>query len=422
VLRRWLGSRPGLTAAAAFAVSRVLLLFWYAPQPTDIRIYFGWVVQAAAGRTAYVDFPVEYPPLAWWVLQLPSTVDRLAYYFRFRALMAAADLGSFALLAWIVSKRRPSLLTLFAWIYAGTTLILAHELYDRLDMGVLLCASAALAAWLAATPGGRDIRALAPRSRWWLAGAYAAVGLGTAYKLFPAVLAPLFAVSEIMTRARLRAVLLRTVLFACVAAAPVALCWWHIGRPAFGFLDYHGARGLEIGSTWATVMWVLSLAGHPASVVIRFGSWELAGGAEAALSRAASLSMVLVPLLLTAWACALGGRFDRQRAYAQAALALSGVVVVSKVFSPQFLLWAIPVITLVAVEACATTRRFVAVGAWLLASAALTLLIYEGGGSVELRVMSTWVMVTLLVRNAMYVSLWVYLAALLARGDLRPRP
>jgi hypothetical protein len=422
VLRRWLGSRPGLTAAVAFAVSRALLLFWYAPQPTDIRIYFGWIVQAAAGRTAYADFPVEYPPLAWWVMQLPGTVDRLTYYFRFRAFMAAADLVSFVLLAWIVSKRRPSLLTFFAWIYIGTTLILAHELYDRLDMGVLLCASAALAAWLAATPGGRDARAFAPCSKRWLAGAYAAVGLGTAYKLFPAVLAPLFAVSEITTRTRFRAVMLRAVLFACVAAAPVALSSWHIGRAAFGFLDYHGARGLEIGSTWASVMWVLSLLGHPASVVIRFGSWELTGGAEAVLSRAASLSMILMPLLLTAWACALGGRFDRQRAHVQAALALSGVVVVSKVFSPQFLLWAIPVITLVAVEACATTRRFLAVGAWLLASASLTLLIYEGGGSVELRAMSTWVMATLFVRNAMYVSLWVYLAVLLARHDLGPRP
>jgi hypothetical protein len=379
-------------------------------------------LQAASGRTAYVDFPVEYPPLAWWVMQLPGTVDRLAYYFRFRALMAAADVFSFALLAWIVSKRRPSFLTPFAWIYIGATLILAHELYDRLDMGVLLCASAAFAAWLAARPGAQAVRGLAPGSGWPLAGAYTAAGLGTAYKLFPAVMAPLFAVSELVTRARFRPVILRTALFACVAAAPVALSYWQIGRPAFGFLDYHGARGLEIGSTWASVMWMLTLAGHPASVAIRFGSWELVGEAEAAVSLAASLSLVLVPLLLTVWACALGGRFDRERAHAQAALALSGVVVVSRVFSPQFLVWAIPVIALVAVEACATTRRFVAVGAWLLGSAALTLLIYEGGGSVELRAMSTWVMVALLVRNVMYVSLWVCLAASLARGDLRLRP
>ena len=112
--------------ALAFAISRALLLFWYDPQPTDIRIYFGWVVQAAGGRTAFVDFPVEYPPLAWWVMQVPGTIDRLAYYFRFRALMAGADVVSFALLAWIVSRRRPAFLTLFAWTYIGATLILAH--------------------------------------------------------------------------------------------------------------------------------------------------------------------------------------------------------------------------------------------------------------------------------------------------------
>jgi len=404
--------------ALAFAISRALLLFWYDPQPTDIRIYFGWVVQAAGGRTAFVDFPVEYPPLAWWVMQVPGTIDRLAYYFRFRALMAGADVVSFALLAWIVSRRRPAFLTLFAWTYMGATLILAHELYDRLDMGVLLCASAALAAWLAAPQVPPSVRRLAPGASWWLAGAYAAAGAGTAYKLFPAVIAPFFAVSELLTRTRFRPVVLRAALFAGVAAAPAALSYWHIGAPAFSFLDYHGARGLEIGSTWASVMWVLSLAGRPASVVIRFGSWELAGEAEAVVSRVASLSMVLLPLLLAAWAFALRGRFDRERAYAQALLALTGVVVVSKVFSPQFLLWAIPVIGLAAVEAAATRRRFLAAGVWLLVSAALTLLVYEGGGSVELRAMSTWVMAALLARNAMYVSLWVYLVVLFARRDL----
>jgi hypothetical protein len=447
-LRRWLGSAAGLTVAAAFAISRAALLFWYAPHPTDIRIYFGWIVQAAAGRIPYADFPVEYPPFAWWVMLLPGTADRLAYYFRFRVLMAAADIFSFALLVWIVSRRRPSLLTSFACVYIGTTLILAHELYDRLDMGVLLFAAVALAAWLAARPGADVPRssiqgpaqsivsstdherpgvreARSPKAGWWLAGAYAAAGLGTGYKLFPAVVVPLFLVSELLTRARLRSVILRLVLFVCVAAGPVALTYWRIGGPAVSFLGYHGARGLEIGSTWASAMWLLSLAGQPAIVVIRFGSWELAGAAEAAFSRAASLSMILVPVLLTAWAVMLRGRFDAGRSYAQAALALAGVVIASKVFSPQFLLWAIPVIALAAVEVCATKRRFLAVGGGLLVSAALTLLIYEGGGSEELRIMRPWVMLALLTRNVMYVSLWLYLAGAFVRRDwnrTHPRP
>jgi 4-amino-4-deoxy-L-arabinose transferase-like glycosyltransferase len=384
-------------------------LFWYAPHPTDIRIYFGWIMQAAAGRTAFRDFPVEYPPLAWWVMQLPGTVNRLAYYFRFRALMAGGDLVSFALLVWIVSKRRPSFLTPFACVYIGITLILAHELYDRLDMGVLFFTALALAAWTAAPRS--------PHASWWLAGAYVAVGLGTAYKLFPAVVALLFVLSELLTRARVRSVVLRVALFVGTAVGPVALTYWRVGRPALNFLDYHAARGLEIGSTWASVMWLLSRAGYPAEVVIRFGSWELAGRAEGAVLRAASVSMVLLPSLLAAWALVLRGRFNGERAVAQAALAVAGIVVVSKVFSPQFLLWAIPAITLAAVDACATKLRFLAVGLWLLICAALTLLIYEGGGSAELGIMSTWVMLALLARNVMYVSLWVYLAGAFVKRD-----
>jgi hypothetical protein len=412
-------------------------LFWYAPHPSDIRIYFGWIMQVAAGRTAFVDFPVEYPPLAWWVMQIPGTVDRLAYFFRFRALMAAADIVSFALLTWLVSKRRPSFTTPFACVYLGATLILAHELYDRLDMGVLLFTALALAAWIAARPGGQvpetSERRLAqgssnrdspivqesgsPHANWWLAGAYVAAGLGTAYKLFPAVVGLVFLMSELLTRARVRLILLRVVLFLGTAAGPVALTYWQASGPALNFFGYHAARGLEIGSTWASVMWLLSLAGYPAEVVIRFGSWELAGQAAAAVSGAASVSAVLVPLLLAAWALILRGRFDGGRAYAQAALALAGVTVVSKVFSPQFLLWAIPAMALAAVEGCATRVRFLVVGAWLLACAALTLLVYEGGGSAEFNIMSTWVMLALLVRNVAYVSVWVYLAGELVNRD-----
>jgi 4-amino-4-deoxy-L-arabinose transferase-like glycosyltransferase len=312
-------------------------------------------------------------------------------------------------------------------------------------MGVLLFAATALAAWLVARPGnevvgtsgvaraqgaadtsnpeGLNIRkATSPNASWWLAGAYVAVGLGTAYKLFPAVVAPLFVMSELLTRTRFRSVVLRVALFLAVAIGPAALVYWRVGSPAFTFLGYHGARGLEIGSTWASVMWLLSLAGYPADVVIRFGSWELAGEAEPAVMGAASLSMVLVPFLLAAWALVLRGRFDGERSYVQATLALAGVVFVSKVFSPQFLLWAIPVIALAAVEACATTRRFLAVGAWLLVCAALTLLVYEGGGSAELNVMATWVMLALLARNVMYVSLWVYLVGALVKSDWGRRP
>jgi hypothetical protein len=439
-VRRWLGSPAGCAVAAAFVVSRAWLLFWYAPHPSDIRIYFGWIVQVAAGRTAFVDFPVEYPPLAWWVMQVPGTVDRLAYYFRFRAIMAAADIASFALLTWLVSKRRPSFLTPFACVYLGASLILAHELYDRLDMGVLLFTALALAAWTAARPGargpgssargaeqdpqgssnddgsnGRESRS--PRAGSWLAGAYVAAGLGTAYKLFPAVVALVFLMSELLTRTRVRSILVRLALFAGTAVGPVALTYWQAGTPALDFFGYHAARGLEIGSTWASVMWLLSLAGYPAEVLIRSGSWEVAGKAEAVVSPVASLSAVLVPSLLAVWALVLRRRFDGARAYAQAVLALAGVVVVSRIFSPQFLLWAIPAMALAAVEACATRMRFLVVGTWLVVCAALTLLIYEAGGSREFNVMGTWVMSALVVRNLVYVSVWVYLVGALVKRD-----
>jgi hypothetical protein len=339
-----------------------------------------------------------------------------------------------------VSKRRPSLLTPFACVYIGATLILAHELYDRLDMGVLLFTTLALAAWIAARP---DAQACRPSARgqapgaacsstrgclndrdarnldvsWWLAGAYVAAGLGTAYKLFPAVVALVFLLSELLTRTPIRVILLRLMLFVGTAAGPVALTSWQAGRPALEFLGYHAARGLEIGSTWASVMWLLSQAGYPAEVVIRFGSWELAGVAEAAVAGAASAATAIVASLLAAWALLLRGRFDAERAFVQAALALAGVVVVSKVFSPQFLLWAIPIMALAAIDACATRARFLVVGGSLLVCAALTLLIYEGGGSAEFNAMSTWVMFALLVRNAVYVSVWVSLAGALARRD-----
>jgi len=358
---------------------------------------------------AFRDFPVEYPPLAWWVMQLPGTSDRLAYYFRFRALMCAADVTAFALLAWIVFRRRESMLATFTVLYGAATVILGHELYDRLDMGVLFFVAVAMAAWVASFERQRK----AP----WLAGAYLAVGIGTAYKLFPAILAPFFAISEVVTRTRWRSVGLRLMLCVVVASFPLALTYAYAGNGAFGFFSYHGTRGLEIESTWASVLWVLSFVRYPAVVVIRHGSWELAGAAEQVVLEAAGLSTVVWLGGLVVWAVVLGRRFDGARAYLQAVLALGGLVIVSKAFSPQYLIWAIPVLALAAVEVVATKRQFYLVTALLLVCATLTALAYPVGRR-EIGSMNTWIMLALLARNVVYVSLWLWLLGVCLRKDL----
>ena len=105
------------------------------------------------GETPYLDYPIEYPPVAWWTTYVPRFLDSRPYQFgvdtetnqsiyyqysrAYKLEMALFDLAAFGLFLAIVRKRRPKLLGIAAITYVVTSAILCHILYNYLDEGTL---------------------------------------------------------------------------------------------------------------------------------------------------------------------------------------------------------------------------------------------------------------------------------------------
>jgi hypothetical protein len=335
-------TRPGsvLAVAAASCGAAIALLvgvlgytrLWYGfHDVSDTSLYHAYARELARGARPYVDFFLEYPPLAAGVLRLvPFTPDAPAWIHRFNALMLAAC-GGAALLTgaaaarlWPAGRRAHAA----AAAFGGGVLAIGAIVANRLDGAVALCLAAAL--WL-----------LAAR-RWTLAAA--AIGAAFGLKLVPAVLLPLVLLLAPRAADRARA----AAAFAVTAALPVLP---HLGAPGLAaFLRYHLARPLQIESVLASPLLALRLAGlAPGTAGKEYGSHFLAAPGASALA-AASGPLALAAVAATyalLWRRRERLRGDPTLVPAAVLAVLLSTLAFGKVLSPQYLVWLLPCVALV---------------------------------------------------------------------------
>ena len=249
--------------------------------------------------------------------------------------------------------------------YAVAVGALGLIVYDRLDLVVGL--AALLALW--AIAAGRPV------------AGYALLAVGTAYKLVPVLLLPVWVLAAAAVRAApgatpgrfVRAVAREAAVAAAVLAVwPVATYLCGGGERAFGFLTYHARRGLQLE---APVAWPVAVFGPSAAVAHGYGSYNLSGDpadAVAAATRSLMPLAVLVGVAVSArgfWRVAAGpgtagippalgsGRLPPggggaggtpavpgyaavvPHVVAASVLLWLGFIVANKVGSPQYLLW-----------------------------------------------------------------------------------
>jgi uncharacterized membrane protein len=233
----------------------------------------------------------------------PGVAQEATRYFRVTAVL----LAPFGLLAaWFlagVHRRRPWDAMLFA---ASPALVLAGLI--NWDLIAVATVTGALWAW--------------SRGRPVLTGVL--IGLGTATKLYPLFLLGALLV-VCLRRRRLRA-------FGAAAAA-AAVTWLLVNLPAMlsgfdqwkVFWSYNRSRGPDLGSLW--LVW--EQAGHSIdSHTVNVGSLLFFGA-------------VCVGVLV------LGLRARRTPRIAQLAyLVVAGFLIVNKVYSPQYVLWLLPLVLL----------------------------------------------------------------------------
>lgn len=271
---------------------------------------------------------VEYPVPAVGVLAIPwsltSWLGEDVYLLLFVAFALVTDLV-FTVMLGVRTRGRP-LLPVLAWVLAvpllGSTTLVRFDLLPG-----ILCGWAVLL--LARRPA--------------TAGVLAAVATGV--KLWPALLLPaLLGVAR--DRRRVTGGMLGTGLV--LAVGSLLLAGW---ARLFSPLLYQSDRGLQVESVAATpVMVAKALA--PDTWTVGYApsrSFEVDGPAVPALLAVSTLATVLyvVAVAVSWWQLARLGRrgadLDAACTVWLALAAVTGFVVVGKVFSPQYLLWVVPV-------------------------------------------------------------------------------
>ncbi|MBI1914719.1 MAG: hypothetical protein HYS12_08285 [Planctomycetes bacterium] len=439
---------------------------------------------------------VEYPPLALVVMRLPAlgmrgevvdagpqdSIAKPRYYFTFHAGMAVVD-GALLVLVVVLCRRlfpstrgegtqapsasagtrqapSASAGTSHRWrsglvsnrpassipdeskgdqgqrllVYAASTMLLWHLLYDRLDLvlAALVLLSLALLA-----------------SRAHYSWSFALLAVAIHFKLVPVVLAPIWVVGAMpgsqpleMWRPRALAGFAArgSLLLGLVVVGFVPFYLW-TGEHCLDFFRYHRARPIEIDSLYGSLVLVLRSLGHPVTVDYSYGSINVHSPLTPALvalspwlTAGALVGAIVVLLRFRRVSGAAGVDSPAGATLARAhprpfisftLLFLMLFIATNKVFSPQYLLWLAPLVALLPLGR--GSRRLFTTG-FLLVCALSTVLVPflftfdlidpEAPRRVPraIREPTVRLAVVLVVRNLLFLALIMGLAVHLVRG------
>jgi Glycosyltransferase family 87 len=306
--------------------------FWTRNEIIDTPVYQDYGERVLDGQVPYRDFAVEYPPAALPMFVLPAFADERDYKSAFELLMWACGIAAVVFAGSTLASVGASTTRLFAaTAFLGLTpLLLGSVILTRYDLWPAALVVGALAALMA----GRDRLALA------------VLGLAFAAKLYPAVLLPIALVWIVRRRGTRAAASAFAAFLAVVGAvfvpflvlAPAGV--WHSLTAQLG-------RPLQIESLGAAVLLAAHQVGaYDPRVDSGHGSQNLAGALPDALGTVQTALQALA--LAATWFLLARGRLDRERLLVASATAVVAFVAFAKVLSPQFLIWLLPLVPLVA--------------------------------------------------------------------------
>ena len=357
-------------------------------------------VTPARALLPYRDFLVEYPPGFFLVALPPALVwsDAHTYAIAFGVFMAALLFGAVIICARIAPHAdvRLAPATLALWVLAAA-LGLGTVVTQRYDAAVAILLCAMCWATLARRPAILGV----------------AAGAALAIKIVPAV-AALICGAHLLRERRIGDLQ--------IAAALAVLTATAIGAPAIvaapsGLLDfvrYHRERPLEVGSTAAALagLWYTI---DPASVAVTrsYGSSNVVGRSTGAARTASAIAGAagLAWIYVAAWRGLDVSRTpsSRARVLLSSTIALLAVVIAtSKVASPQYLVWLLPL----GVLATLIDRRWSSM-ALLLITLVLAQIVYAVVLS-DVEALRPWALALVLARNIGLV-VWALMIAARAR-------
>jgi hypothetical protein len=333
-------------AAAALAVALQAIVFglvfthlWYhVHDVSDIPIYHEYASWMADGAVPYRDFAVEYPPLAIPIFRaVGHTFDLTAYtrWFSFEmflfTLATAMVVAGIAVRLWPRDRRAYFGAAFFAVAVAATGAIIEN----RYDVVVTLVIAAVIGLLIE-----RQITLAA-----------FVLGIGFALKLTPLGLLPLVLLFVYRQPRRL---FLATLAFLFSAVLPFVPYVIKSPKGVEHVFLYHLDRPLQIESVLGAPLLIAKALGlnHQVAAGYGYGSHYIdTGGAHMLATLSGPLTVLAV---LATYALIWRRRatiMSDPRYVPLAVFALTvAIMVFGKVFSPQYVIWLLPALALVAVE------------------------------------------------------------------------
>jgi uncharacterized membrane protein len=362
----------------------------------DLYVYQGYAEKLLHGELPYRDVFVEYPPGAFAVFLPPTAFGASHYNAAFKVLMALCGAATIVAAALVLvelgaSRRR---LCVSVGLLALAPAALGPISLNTYDAWPALLTVVALLLLLR----GHDVLGLAM------------LGLAVTAKVYPAVLVPVACV-YVWRRSGPRRLALSLVVACAVAAAVVLPFAAYAPHGVASSFRSQAERGLQVESLGASVLLVLHRVGlYDAQVVRTTGvaGRNLSGSLPHAISLA---TLVLEGLaVLAVWLLYARTREDRTQLPLAFAAGVAGFLAFTKVFSPQYLVWLVPLVVLVGGGAGAAAVALTAVSlvlaqVWFFHYHAL----FRTG----------WPVWPLFLRDLLVVALFAVLAAALARAQPR---
>jgi hypothetical protein len=340
-------SQPASPARALVAAALALVVFgaswglvhtgfYRHDQVVDTPVYQNYGDAIASGRVPYRDFGLEYPPAALPAFAIPSLLrsppgDLDAYRRGFEIeMVVCGQLAVLFVLAALLSlEAGPLRFGLALGFAALTPLLIGSVVLTRFDL------------WPAALTAGTLAALLAGREKL----ASGALGVAVAAKLYPLVLVPV-AGAWIWRRSGRRRALASLAVFAAVVLALFVPFLVLAPHGLWGSITRQTGRPLQIESLGAGVLLVLhQAAGTAITMQSSHGSQNLVGSLPHALAIASTVLQGLA--VIGVWVWFVRGPAERDRLARAFAAAVCAFVAFGKVFSPQFLIWLVPLVVLV---------------------------------------------------------------------------
>ena len=297
---------------------------------TDVPLYFQYACQLFSGARLYAEVPMEYPPLAALVFCLPYLIAATlgGYQVAFMLLMAACDVLQ-KIILWRAAPAAERLFVLGVSTVCGA--LLYYTYFKRFDLVAAVCTTAFVSGAISR-----------PRAFWpWVMA-----GFGAGLKLYTLVLLPIVALYRWRRRRQDMTRVSGQIASAIVTFALLIGAGLGIGGDAgWKWARYHRDRGIHVGSTYAAAFVVAHGIDNPIEAQYRFGSLQLLDPSLDAWARRATW-ITMTALLLTYAAC-IAGLHSEHAVWSACLAALCALLVCSKVFSPQYAIWLVPLIAMV---------------------------------------------------------------------------